>query len=236
MWRVYRLDFQCVHRFPGGFTIDVRVATSAQVTAIFGPSGSGKTSILYMIAGLLRPQSGSIALGELSWLDTKRGIDVKPESRRIGFVFQDHLLFPHLNVERNLMYGRRRHRNRAIDPARVIQVLELGELLGRYPRNLSGGERQRVALGRALLSAPELLILDEPLAALDGPLKDRVLTYLERVVTEWNVPTLYVSHDAMDVRRLAEHVIVLESGRVTASGAPDEILPTPYSRSGDSSV
>jgi molybdate transport system ATP-binding protein len=134
------------------------------------------------------------------------------------------------------MYGRRRSENRAIEPARVIQVLELGELLGRYPRNLSGGERQRVALGRALLSGPELLLLDEPMAGLDGALKDRVLAYLERVVAEWSVPTLYVSHDATDVRRLAEQVIVLESGRVTTSGVPDEVLSALYLPSGGSPV
>jgi molybdate transport system ATP-binding protein len=232
---VYRLDFQCIHRFPGGFTVDARLVASAQVTALFGPSGSGKTSILYMIAGLLRPQSGSIALRDHVWLDTKRGIFLKPEQRRVGFVFQDHLLFPHLSVERNLMYGRsRRVENRAIDPARVIQVLELGELLSRYPRNLSGGEKQRVAMGRALLSNPNLLLLDEPMAGLDDALKNRVLTYFERILTEWSIPTLYVSHDVADVRRLAERVVVLESGRVTASGSPEEIWSANYLRSGDS--
>lgn len=233
-----RLNFHCAHRFGGGFAIDVQLATSAQVTALFGPSGSGKTSILYMIAGLLRPRSGSITLGERTWLDTKRGIDLKPERRHVGFVFQDHLLFPHLSVERNLMYGRRRQPDpaRTIQPARVIEVLELGELLGRYPRNLSGGEKQRVALGRSLLSGPELLLLDEPLAALDEGLKDRVLTYLERAVAEWHIPTLYVSHNGVEVRRLAEHVIVLEAGRVTQSGTPEEVLTANYSASGGSPV
>jgi molybdate transport system ATP-binding protein len=224
---VNQLNFHCVHRFGGGFAVDAQLATSAQVTALFGPSGSGKTSILYMIAGLLHPQSGSITLGDRTWLDTKRGIDLKPERRRVGFVFQDHLLFPHMSVERNLMYGRRRRRDqpRTIQPARVIDVLELGELLARYPRNLSGGEKQRVALGRSLLSGPELLLLDEPLAALDEGLKDRVLAYLERAVAEWHVPTLYVSHNAREVRRLAEHVVVLEAGRVTGCGTPEEVLP-----------
>lgn len=234
---MYRLSLHCVHRFPGGFGVDAAFATSAPVTALFGPSGSGKTSILYMIAGLLRPQHGTITLGQTTWLDTKRSIDVKPERRRVGLVFQDHLLFPHLSVERNLLYGRRRRdRRQAIEPARVIEVLELGDLLGRYPRNLSGGEKQRVALGRALLSGPELLLLDEPLAALDEGLRDRVLTYLERVAAEWQVPTLYVSHNAAEVRRLAEHVIVLETGRVTHSGTPEEVLSANYSSSGGSSV
>jgi molybdate transport system ATP-binding protein len=205
------------------------------VTALFGPSGSGKTSLLYMIAGLLRPHTGSIALGATAWLDTGRHIDVKPERRRVGFVFQDHVLFPHLSVERNLMYGRRQRGGvQPIAPARVIEVLELGELLGRYPRNLSGGEKQRVALGRALLSEPQLLLLDEPLAALDEPLKDRVLTYLERVMSEWRVPTIYVSHHAAEVRRMAERVVVLEGGRVTRCGAPDDVLTGSYSPSGGS--
>jgi molybdate transport system ATP-binding protein len=235
---VYRLSLHCVHRFPGGFRVDAAMSTSARVTALFGPSGSGKTSILYMIAGLLRPQHGSITLGQTTWLDTKRGIHVKPERRHVGFVFQDHLLFPHLSVEQNLMFGRRRQRDRqpSIEPARVIEVLELGELLGRYPRNLSGGEKQRVALGRSLLSGPELLLLDEPLAALDEGLRDRVLSYLERVAAEWHVPTLYVSHNAAEVRRLAEHVIVLEAGRVTHGGPPEEILSANYSSSGGSSA
>src|SRR5207253_6092836 len=130
----------------------------------------------------------------------------------------------------NLMYGRRRRRrgSLAIEPTRVIEVLELGELLKRYPRNLSGGEKQRVALGRSLLSGPELLLMDEPLAALDASLKDRILTYLERVVEEWHLPTIYVSHSAAEVRRLANRVIVLDQGRVSQCGSPEEVLLTNY--------
>ena len=200
---------------------------SGDLMVILGPSGSGKTSILYILAGLLRPKSGVIQLGSATWLDTGRHVNLKPERRRVGFVFQDHLLFPHLSVEQNLMYGRRRREGaQSIAPARVIEVLELGELLTRYPRNLSGGEKQRVALGRSLLSEPELLLMDEPLAALDEGLKDRVLAYLERIVAEWRVPTIYVSHNAAEVRRLAERVIVIESGQVTQCGTPDEVLPT----------
>ncbi|REK11947.1 MAG: molybdenum ABC transporter ATP-binding protein [Planctomycetota bacterium] len=230
-----RLSFRCAHRFAGGFALDAAFETDAQVTALFGPSGSGKTSILYMIAGLLRPREGAIALGKQIWLDTRRGIDTRPERRRVGFVLQDHLLFPHLSVERNLTYGLRRRRgeNSAIEASRVIEVLELGDLLARYPRNLSGGEKQRVALGRSLLSGPQLLLMDEPLAALDAPLKDRVLSYLERVVEEWHVPTIYVSHNASEVRRLAERVIMLERGRVVHSGSADELLLEGYSPSGD---
>jgi molybdate transport system ATP-binding protein len=223
---VSRLVFQCRHQFPGGFTIDAAFDTDAQVTALFGPSGAGKTSVLYMIAGLLRPQRGVITLGDQVWLDTRRGVCRKAHARHVGFVFQDHLLFPHLSVRRNLMYGRRRRRGRAtaIEPQRVIEVLELDDLLDRFPRNLSGGEKQRVALGRSLLSGPELLLMDEPLAALDAPLKERILSYFERVVAEWHVPTLYVSHQADEVRRLADRVVALEAGTVRGSGTAGEVL------------
>ncbi len=218
-----RLSFHCTHQFAGSLALDVAFDTSAQVTALFGHSGSGKTSVLYMIAGLLRPHAGSIHFEDQTWLDTRRGINVGAADRRVGFVFQDHLLFPHLSVERNLMYGRRR-RSSAIEPRRVIEVLELGDLLARYPRNLSGGEKQRVALGRSLLSGPQLLLLDEPLAALDEALKDRILTYFQRVVAEWHVPTIYVSHSPAEVCRVADHVIVLEQGRVGQVGRPADVL------------
>jgi molybdate transport system ATP-binding protein len=222
---VNRLSFHCRHRFASGFSIDAAFDTQAPVTALVGPSGAGKTSVLYMIAGLLRPQTGTIRWGDATWLDTEQGQCAKPQARHVGFVFQDHLLFPHLSVERNLMYGRRRrgHRASSIEPERVIEVLELGELLARSPRHLSGGEKQRVALGRSLLSGPELLLLDEPLAALDEPLKDRILAYFERVVAEWHVPTIYVSHNAVEVRRVADRVIVLEGGRVSDRGALEEV-------------
>jgi molybdate transport system ATP-binding protein len=228
---VNQLSFQARHRFAGGFELDAKFETSAQVTALFGPSGSGKTSLLYMIAGLLSPQTGSIQLGQNVWFDAKRGIDLKAERRHVGFVFQDHLLFPHLSVKRNLMFGRYRRRGRpaAVDPDRVIAVLELSELLDRYPRKLSGGERQRVALGRALLSGPELLLMDEPLAALDEALKDRILTYVQRVLAEWRIPTIYVSHSAAEVRRVADRVVVLEQGRVTQCGSPEDLLLPYYS-------
>ncbi len=221
-----RLSFHCRHQFPGGFAIDAQFETAAQVTALFGPSGAGKTSILYMLAGLLRPDHGTIQLGDATWLDTPRAVCIKPQARHVGFVFQDHLLFPHLTVGRNLHYGHRRRRGSpsAIEPQRVIEVLELADLLGRYPRNLSGGEKQRVALARALLSGPELLLLDEPLAALDMALKQRIVSYCQRVLDEWRVPTIYVSHQADEVRQLAEHVITIEDGRVRGCGTPKELL------------
>jgi len=179
------LSFQCRHRYRGGFDLDVRFELSDPVTSLFGPSGSGKTSLLGIIAGFLRPDAGRVLLGERVLLDTQQGICLRPEQRKIGVVFQDHLLFPHLKVEANLRYGQRHRRGRrSIEMDRVVDVMELGSLLDRYPSNLSGGERQRVAIGRALLSGPELLLMDEPLASLDASLKVRILAYLERVVDE----------------------------------------------------
>jgi len=225
-----RLSFDCRHRFPGGFELDVAFESDYAVTALFGPSGSGKTSVLSIIAGFLRPQSGKVVLAEQSVLDTTAGLCTAAERRHVGVVFQDHLLFPHLTVEANLRYGqrhRRRGSGRPVDFARAVDVLEIGPLLGRYPQNLSGGERQRVALGRALLSGPELLLMDEPLASLDERLKMRILVYLERVVRELNVPTLFVTHGQGEVRRLAGWVVVLEKGRVVASGTPEIALSQP---------
>jgi len=174
-------------------------------------------------------------------VDTKRRIYVPPEKRQIGVVFQDHLLFPHLTVGTNLRYGLKRRRrtqhqvgkNRAgrterasqtEDVGRVVEILELGDLLDRYPQTLSGGQRQRTALGRAILQGPRLLLMDEPLSALDESLKDRVLSYLQRVVDEYHIPTLFVSHDQADVRRLAGHVVVVEEGQVVSCGPTQDTI------------
>ncbi len=221
-----RLSFHCRHRYASGFELDVSFETDQRATSLFGSSGSGKTSVLMLIAGLFRPDFGRIELGGRVLFDSATRRSLPANERRVGVVFQDHMLFPHLSVEGNLQYGRRRGNRcrRAIDYDRVIEVLELGDLLQRYPRQLSGGQRQRVALGRSLLAGPELLLLDEPLAALDEPLKQRVLDYLERVLEEWQIPILYVSHGAAEVRRLAQHVIVLDSGRVSAQGSPERVL------------
>ncbi|HEV3339574.1 MAG TPA: ATP-binding cassette domain-containing protein [Pirellulales bacterium] len=220
------LEFNCRHRFASGFELDVVFQAAPQVVALFGPSGSGKTSVLSIIAGGLKPQRGFISLRQRKLLDTASGLDLAPQRRNVGLVFQDHLLFPHLSVEANLRYGlvRQRAKQGRIEFARIVEVLELGDLLTRLPRSLSGGERQRVALGRSLLSCPEILLLDEPLTALDQPLKERILVYLERVLAEWRVPTLFVSHGSAEVRRLAEWVIVLDGGRVASSGRPEELL------------
>lgn len=229
------LEFRCRHRYASGFELDLSFGLERRVTSLFGPSGSGKTSVLSLIAGFLRPEAGRIAAhdGERLLLDTVTGVCLPPEQRNLGFVFQDHLLFPHLTVERNLIYGATRPRaggrevQRPISLRGVVEVLELGGLLRRYPRQLSGGESQRVALGRALMCAPDMLLLDEPLASLDEALKDRVLTYLERAVAEWNLPALFVSHAQSDVRRLADWVIVIRNGRLVAQGTPAEALGQP---------
>lgn len=211
------LDVACRFRRPSGFTLDVRFAVPAGVTALFGPSGSGKSTTLNLLAGLLRPEEGRIVLNGRPLADAERRLHVPPHRRRLGFVFQDHRLFPHLTVRGNLRFGRRNDRGR-IDWNDLLAILEIEGLLDRFPNTLSGGQMQRVALARALLCEPELLLLDEPLAALDQDLKQRILTYLERVLRRWPIPALFVSHDQADVRRFADQAVVLEEGRVVAAG------------------
>jgi molybdate transport system ATP-binding protein len=212
------LSLDCRHRYPSGFELQLRFECAAVVTALFGPSGSGKTTVLSILAGHLRPDAGRITLGERVLVDTAAAVFVPPEQRRIGVVFQDHRLFPHLTVRKNLEYGQSRSGARRVDFQKVVHVLEIDPLLDRLPRSLSGGQQQRVALGRALLQGPELLLMDEPLAALDEPLKERILDYLERVIEAWQIPTVFVSHDQGDVRRLAQDVVVIGHGRLVASG------------------
>ena len=219
------LSFECQHQYPSGFQLGLAFQVNHRFTALFGPSGSGKSSILAMIAGIVRPRQGRIMLGDEVLLDTARRVCLPPEKRHVGVVYQDSLLFPHLTVERNLRYGvRHRRRRRMVDFARVVEVLEIGQLLTRYPRNLSGGERQRVALGRALLSGPEILLMDEPLASLDAPLKLKILTYLERAVAEWNIPAIYVTHAQAEVRRAAQWVVAIHRGSLATVGPPEEML------------
>jgi molybdate transport system ATP-binding protein len=215
-----RLSYGDLVAVRGGFRSEGRV------TALIGPSGAGKSSILAMIAGLRRPDSGRIVLGDRVLFDSAAGICLKPEQRRAGCVFQDGLLFPHLSVDRNLRYGlrRRARRDGPITHDRVVDVLELRTLLGRWPRTLSGGEAQRVALGRALLSDPDLLLLDEPWSALDDALKQRILEYLERIAAEFRTPMLLVSHDLPSVQRLADWIVMIERGEITGSGPAAEIL------------
>ena len=223
------LEFRCRHCVSSDFRVDVAFEMGHRFTTLFGPSGAGKTTVLSIIAGFITPKDGHVRLGDRLLLDTSQNVSVPVKSRSIGVVFQDALLFPHLTVEANLRYGQRHRKSqrRSVDFRRVVEVLEIGDLLKRFPRNLSGGEKQRVALGRTLLSGPELLLMDEPMASLDGPLKTRILTYLERAVAEWDIPTLYVTHSQAEVRRAADWVIVMEKGRVVTTGVPDDALGRP---------
>jgi molybdate transport system ATP-binding protein len=213
------LEFDCALAYPSGFHLKAAFTAGAGVTALLGPSGSGKSSVLSVLAGLRRPDRGRVRLGDEVLLDTAAGVDVPPERRGIGYVFQDFLLFPHLTVRRNLLYGWRRRRPGARPVAfdRVVGVLELVDLLGRLPHTLSGGQRQRVALGRALLCGPRLFLLDEPLVGVDEALRGRVFDYVEPVLKEWDVPTLYVTHNRAEADRLARRVVRLEAGRVVAA-------------------
>jgi molybdate transport system ATP-binding protein len=206
------------HRF-SDFPLDVEFHAGAGITALFGPSGAGKTSIVNAIAGLFHPHEGHIAVAGRVLLDTESGIDIPTHRRRIACVFQDSRLFPHMDVKTNLLFGWRRAQTRAkLDEIeRIIAMLGLEHLLARKPAKLSGGEKSRVALGRALLSSPTLLLLDEPLAALDDARKSEILPYLERLRDE--VPMLYVSHSVDEVLRLANDVVLLREGRVTGAGS-----------------
>ncbi|MEE8585201.1 MAG: molybdenum ABC transporter ATP-binding protein [Acidobacteriota bacterium] len=213
------------------FDLEVDFRAGRQVTGVFGASGAGKTSLLESVAGLRRQAQGRIRLGEDVWLDSKSGVCLRPEERHIGYVPQDGLLFPHQDVRRNLLAGAARARRNGgrleeIFPM-VCSLLELEPLLGRQVGTLSGGERQRVALGRALCSGPRLLLLDEPLASLDLPLRRRVLPFLRRVRREFQTPTLLVSHDPAEVQALCDELIVLQEGRVIARGSPHQVLTDP---------
>jgi molybdate transport system ATP-binding protein len=205
------------------FPLLIDLELEQEVTAIFGPSGAGKTSLLDLIAGLRRPKSARIALDDRMLTDTHARIAVPARERRIGYVPQDVALFPHLSVQENLLYGAPRKRAAArtsFDLERVIEVLEVGSLLERAPRSLSGGESRRVALARALVSAPAILLLDEPLANLDQRLKQRILTYLARIRAEFRVPMLYVTHDADEMMALCDEVVLLTRGRIVGRGDP----------------
>lgn len=211
----------------GDFTLDVEfTAAAGGVTALFGPSGSGKSSIVHALAGLTRPDQGRIVLEGRTVLDTKAGIFVPPEKRRAGLVFQDARLFPHMNVEKNLLFGWRRNEMRASaqDVSRTIALLGLESLLKRAPKHLSGGERSRVALGRALLASPDILLLDEPLANLDAARRADILPWLERLRDIAKTPIFYVSHSLDEVARLADRVILLDAGRVRAEGSVFDLL------------
>ena len=214
------------HAFPG-FALDVSLDLSGRgVTAVFGPSGCGKTTLLRCMAGLQRRAKGYLAVHDEVWQDDANGLFRPVHQRALGYVFQEASLFAHLSVEANLKFGFRRtpvaERHHAWD--HTLELLGIGHLLKRWPHELSGGERQRVAIARALASSPRILLLDEPLAALDAARKAEILPYLEKLPSEFDIPVLYVSHALDEVARLADHLVLLEAGRVIASGPTGELL------------
>jgi molybdate transport system ATP-binding protein len=218
------------HRL-GGFHLDAAFEAAGGLTALFGRSGAGKTSLVNIIAGLIRPDQGRVVLDGAALIDTERRLFVPARRRRIGYVFQEGRLFPHLTVRQNLLYGRwfapRSNQHRPSRPGEVEHVVELlgiGGLLARRPANLSGGEKQRVAIGRALLAHPRLLVMDEPLASLDEARKAEILPYIERLRDETRIPIVYVSHQVAEVARLATTLVVLSEGRVAAAGPTAAIM------------
>ncbi|WP_417771840.1 molybdenum ABC transporter ATP-binding protein [Stappia sp.] len=219
------------HAFPG-FSLDVAFDAPDGVTALFGRSGSGKTSVVNAIAGLLKPDGGHARVNGMTLFDRETGAFLPPHRRRIGYVFQEGRLFPHLTVCQNLSYGRffssrgaRQESEAGFE--RIVHLLGIDHLLARRPATLSGGEKQRVAIGRALLARPKLLLMDEPLAALDEARKEEILPFLERLTQETEVPILYVSHSVAEVARLASTVVMLQDGKVTRAGPPVDVLTDP---------
>ncbi len=215
-----------VHRRLGRLTLEARfTCEAAGITAIFGRSGAGKTSLVNMLAGLLKPERGRISLAGETLFDSAAQVDVPIEQRRLGYVFQEGRLFPHLSVHRNLTYGLKRvpRPERRIELDEVVALLDIEPLLERRPNALSGGEKQRVALGRALLANPKLLLMDEPLAALDQPRKDEILPFIEQLRDETALPIVYVSHSMQEIVRLADTLVLMSEGRVEAVGSVEEL-------------
>ncbi|WP_054007094.1 molybdenum ABC transporter ATP-binding protein [Cypionkella psychrotolerans] len=220
------------HQFPG-FTLEVNFTAPPGLTALFGKSGSGKTSVINAVAGLLHPDQGRITADNTTLLDTRAAINLPPHRRRLGYVFQDARLFPHLTVRQNLAYGRwfagktRNLKNGGPNFDDIIDLLGLNALLNRRPTALSGGEKSRVAIGRALLSNPALLLMDEPFAALDETRKAELLPYIEALRDQTQIPILYVSHALAEVARLATTIVVLDQGRTLRAGPATDLLADP---------
>lgn len=210
-----------------GFALDVDLQLPGRgVTALYGHSGSGKTTCLRCIAGLERAEEGFVQINDEVWQDSRKGLFVPPHKRALGYVFQEASLFPHLSVLANLEFGLKRipRQQRRVEMAHATELLGIGHLLDRHPQHLSGGERQRIGIARALLTSPSLLLMDEPLAALDSKRKSEILPYLERLHDELEIPVLYVSHAQDEVARLADHIVLLSDGKALASGPIGETL------------
>jgi len=215
-----------VQKRQGAFDLDIAFSSPGGVTALFGRSGAGKSSVVSLAAGLSKPDQGRIAVKDQVLFDSKQGINLPPERRRVGLVFQDGRLFPHLTVRANLTYGEHLvpQAERWAEFGKVVELLGISHLLDRRPAKLSGGEKQRVAIGRALLSSPRLLLMDEPLAALDGARKHELLPFIGKVAREFSVPILYVSHAIDEIIELANHLVVLDEGKVKGAGPVEDLL------------
>jgi molybdate transport system ATP-binding protein len=217
-----------VHVEADEFTLDVTDRAQVEVLGLYGPSGAGKTTLLETIAGLKRPSRGQIAVGDVILFSSSRGVDLPPRERRVGYVPQEALLFPHLNVRRNVLFGANNTKRAAADHEAelrtVAAMLEIEPLLDRRVQGLSGGERQRVALARALMTSPTLLLLDEPLAGVDRARRERILPYLLRIRRELHVPLVYVTHDVSELMQIADRVLSIEGGRLIKVGTPQEVL------------
>lgn len=219
------IEFRATKAFPS-FTIDIDIGFDGEesgIVALFGRSGCGKTSIINMIAGLLRPDSGRVAVDGRVLFDSEEGIDMPPHKRDVGYVFQDSRLFPHMTVKSNLLYGAGRQTGARFALDQIAELLDIEHLLNRRPRDLSGGEKQRVSIGRTILSNPRILLMDEPLASLDGARKAEILPFVQRLRDELGLPIIYVSHSLEEVVRLADVMVLIDDGRVAASGDVGDI-------------
>ncbi len=212
----------------GNFTLDIDCKLQEKVTTILGASGSGKTTLLNCISGTLSPDEGKIVFGNQTYFDSESKINVPPDKRHLGYIFQEGYLFPHLTVEKNIRYGQSRlQRKNRNSISQVVEILEISQLLERYPNQLSGGQRQRVAIARALAMEPQLLLMDEPLASLDGGLKSRIIPYLHHIKNEFEIPIIYVTHAINEAMALADEAFLIDDGKITASGEPNQILASP---------
>ncbi|MFK0385826.1 molybdenum ABC transporter ATP-binding protein [Agrobacterium sp. NPDC090273] len=222
------LSVKVRHRL-GSFALDASFESQSGVTALFGRSGSGKTSMVRIIAGLLRPENGQVSLDGEVLADSEKKLFVPVHKRRFGYVFQEARLFPHLSVAQNLNYGKwfTSAKLTTADDRRIIEMLGIDHLLQRHPNKLSGGEKQRVAIGRALMSSPRLLLMDEPLASLDEARKAEIIPYLERLRDEMNIPIVYVSHSIQEVARLADNIVVMKDGKIETQGKAADVLARP---------
>lgn len=229
------LDVQ-VSRRQGGFQVEAAFRTpDSGITALFGPSGAGKTSVINMVAGLTRPDRGRIVVRDRVLFDSRRGVDLPPEKRSIGCIFQDGRLFPHLTVRSNLSYGMKLVPacRRLIGLDQVVNLLGIERLLDRRPAKLSGGEKQRVAIGRALLTSPQLLLMDEPLSSLDEARREEILPFVAKLPRAFSIPILYVTHSVDEIRRLADCLVLMEAGRSVAAGAAAELMNRIQPRAGE---